>query len=343
MLMQYLGAYDLGQTGNINAKIMNNFAGTVTDVYLTGNPADFGEFEEKKINYFFHTEDETLRLKSSASKYYVYAPFLVSSEEQVILHRVDYDYGWWKFSFVEALPETTFVFTLEDNSAESRELVRDIVNSFPHTLYFDTPILFGFCDGYDLLDADFCGGSGDNRCHRDYFLNNLSVVGGVSFSKCSAQNKMGTRHRLITISNNCNPTYNTGLCIDRLAQKMYLAGNTYDYYNGAAGVSMPKARTLDILPLLIGWEDETLLNENLGDDYYKYLDEKFVEQAQFAAQLGSERIDIITTSGCNTFFSPMEIILDSISTASDRYDIISYLEQSKNQHKTLVLNGCDYQ
>jgi len=335
-LISYAGDYQNIQGSASKARAINDLLSTANDVYLTGNPTTFDGFQKVDLDYYFDTgPDQDVINSLSAGNYPVYTPLLMSPGKQMILDRVDYDYGWWRFSLVEALPEMKVIFTLEDNRHETRQIVTDILSFMPSTLYHDPPVLFGLCDDNALLNGDFCG-SGDTDCHRTYFLTymNNNIDDTDTFSRCTAA--LGSKHRLVTLSGYCSPNYVDGLCINTNSKNVYLSGLEFEYRD-----------TVDILALLIGWENTDILDHVQGKMLYDYINRKFIEHAQFASEIQSKRIDLLyadfpSPSTCRTLLSEMKNIMDSITSATDKQEIIKLLADSKSKHKSLVTNGCDY-
>lgn len=345
-LINFAGNYSGVQSETLKSRSIKNFIKVVDDVHLSGNPTEFHEFKKSEAMINFNPRDEKITGESVIGSFNIYTPLLVSPGDELILNRIDYDYGWWKFYLVEALPKMTIVFTLEDNSPEARTLMRDLTNSFPSTLYFNPPILFDYCSGDELLGADFCISSVTTQCHRNYFLNSIADISNVSFQKCTAS--LNEFHRLITISNSCSTTYTKGLCIKR-GDKAYFNGEAYNYDSrGARTVNTPNAATLDLLPLIIGWDKTDVLGNVYADNLYDYMDRKFVEQAKLAAELGSKRMDIListSTSRCIGLYNSMKSDLNQMlaNEISKKEQMIEKLEKTKETHEILVLNGCDYQ
>ena len=324
----YVSNYTLTQESIQKTKIIHNFIETAQDVYLTGNSINFTQFSYHGFSPMFDTNDPEGIYSTDTGKTEVRFPLFLASGEELFIEQNYMGIGdfseheeWWRFYFVIALPETTFVFNLIENDERVFEQISDIVNLLPYTP--DPHVRFTFCDGDTLLSFNYCN---NGYCNKYDFLEVLENTDST-FLRCS-MNLHEDRYRLITVADACHSSFNNGICIQPPLDGV---GNAY-----ITGTPEPfrYKDPLDLIAIIIGGQGYDEQNRIIGKRYYEYKNRIFAERLGLAARLMAKRAFNLANvfPGCREEYIEMSLILhtgsNSLSSILDDRDY--YLSDQAN-------------
>ncbi len=332
-LIQYAQNYaGFAETKN-EVTIMDNFRHTARDVFFSGNPVVFDDtdqydFSSCRIEYSPPNDPQIKCSFGEVAPVLVPVLFSLRNKEKSVVWRSSIDYGWWKEDFSAALPETTIIFTPEDVSEETWNLMEDIVSSFPSTSNFDVKIAFGLCDGDSLVGM--CGG---NKCEKDAFLPFIDILRNspISAEKCTVP--LNDRQVLVTISHSCSPGYvGNGICIK--PQSGY-RGFGYIYTSRPDDTYVYKD-TADILSLIIGGEKEDPFGKTGAERLYEYKNSFFTKKLSLAARIMQNRATVLKSEyqeRCDPIVSPR-------STYCVCHPLYNTLESTLSDVQSKIVEGC---
>ena len=293
-LIQYTSNYAETQKTIQKTKIMLSFLEDAGNVYLSGNSVNLSytaRYDFSSCRPVINDPDLPSISCDFGEVGTITAPslFRFRKNEAVFLDRSCLEFGFWRFCFTEAMPETEFVFAPLDNNERSWNLMFSITSYLPDTTGSNPKVTFGFCSG-DSLDESVCGGE---KCEKRDFLDVLRLShAGVSFSPCTAP--LSDRHRLITISGSCSPSFGgAGVCItppdDRGMGYAYIPGSNEAYiYKDPA----------DIVALVLG----AGTHGTSGDRLYHYKNRVLSKRLSLAGSVLSRRALLI--AHCLLYTSP---------------------------------------
>jgi hypothetical protein len=147
LVLQFSGSYmQIGESSR-QVSIVANLKKTVEDVYTTGIATDFEMRDSEVLGYnapYIQTEVTDIQLEP--------IPLIITAGQKFSVSRLEYDLGWWKFYFVEALPDTKILFMPEDEQKEDVwNALRNMTMFLPSTENVKTKVRFGIgCDGSDI-------------------------------------------------------------------------------------------------------------------------------------------------------------------------------------------------
>ncbi len=169
--------YSATQTMGSKMEEVRAFDHTAMLVYSSGNPATFTGFESFETLVY-----EAPKIKYDTGQKTLSVPlFFIPEAGEISLERQCLDSGWFRWCAVLAFPKSSKVlFTPLDNTAASRQLMRDVVSNMPSN------IEFGFCNGNDARTA----GKAD-------FLSHLDGIAGTTYQPCDVS--LPDHFRLVTI------------------------------------------------------------------------------------------------------------------------------------------------
>ena len=260
-------------------------------------------------------------------------PLIFRGGDDLALYRNEYDLGWWKFYFVEALPETKVIIVPLQRSDAVSNTMRDIVLSSPSTENVEAKTYFGFgCNGTAVYFADWERSEFVNsiipayESYEDYVMNDCSL------------DSMPTQFRdavLVTVSE----TYQQ---VDGILVMPVSDGIGYVYLNTSqpSDFQVYKSR-MDLASLIFG-----------GRKTFEHMNGKFAKELDTAADLKIREIGIISTrmqSRCITAYGALEKSLQELkvmdkSQISDRMSMESLSEkmkETKEEFDLIQSIGCD--
>jgi len=350
-LISYSSMYQHGQQNMQRADILKVFAEDARLVYVTGIPANFTYFSKyKDLNSCFITASgkavpEISCLEADVPDMAVDTPVLFSPGEQVFLSRDTLDYGWWKFSSVEAVPDTVFVFN-PVGGEEEWSIMRDIVEHLPDTSGESSlvKIQFGLCNGNGIEKP--CGGG--EFCSRDEFL--VAIRQASAYGRCTA--RLDGSMRLVTISQSCASAFaEKDVCTVPPPDPGHYVGNAYIQGSGKTYVWKDP---LDLVALSIGGSEKDEFGKSLGDKIYTYKNAVFMERLSMASRIMFWRYQLILRdmpgddeTGCRDIYSELSQVLEGIPHLNDYLDAAQMgeldgkLSQAKELYGQLVDRGCE--
>jgi hypothetical protein len=358
-LIHYTGVYITVQEDVQRVLIIQNFRKAVQDVYFTGNPVNFSDFGRLDFTLYFNGQAEPPVMKSEVGDMVFLTPMFFSPSDDIFIDRNHMDYGWFKFYFVEALPEIYIIFNPLDTGLwqdTDWELMKNITTLFPSTTGRTPKVKFGFCDGNSLSD----------NWERYDFLDSPSAVlkgphAATVFSLCNAS--MSWNQRLVTISQSCSPDFITqGICI----QPPDIYGIGYAYINGSDSSCMYKD-SLDLVAMIIGGDGMGIYGISIiGESAYEYKNKVWRDRIRLASMITGQKAQLIESelaslgieelNECRTLYSSLKGILyfnpDSIHNILSQQDyykshntgrsLLERLGEAKSVHQVLVNKGCEY-
>ncbi len=340
-LINYSGIYGSTQADINRALIMKNFMKAAQDVYMTGNPTNFTDFSRLEFDLTFRGMSDPPVIKSNTGfvpDTPVRIPLFFYPGRKIFIDRNHLDYGFWKFYFVEAVPEMTVIFTI---TGDQTDLAEVIVDYFPSTQYFEPKMKFGFCS--NLFTGRDCGTAAvPDFCERYQF----QASGYVYQSECT-EDLSAKKYRLVKISDPCNSAEG-GICIEPPLTDQHFIG--YAYLSGSRYLYKDP---VDLVALIIGGEEEDMFGTPLGETLYKYKNRVFRERLLLASKIFSRRAILLSPgSECASDYTNFASALNSIQgtlSESDYYtdpylvrDLLDELDQAESHYDTLVGKGCEY-
>jgi hypothetical protein len=328
VLLRFSGSYmEIGESGK-QVDILIDLKKTIEDVYTTGIPSDYEmqNFEKTIILYSpptIITSISPLNLDP--------VPTLFVPGEIISVHRGEYDLGWWKFYFIEALPEMKIIFSPLNNSDVVWNTIGAIVEYFPSTENVNTKVRFGSCCNktsyFFLLDWE-----------RENFLyilpilpKELSESYGCEFTVC----QLPEDYTRVAISEDFVETNVTLIVpIDNHTGFVYLntsnSSEKYFYKN-----------PMDIVSLILG-----------GRKFYDYMNKKFLKELGIASDLKRREVELLIPkvgSTCGILYSELSDSLLSIKllTGKDynhQVEMIKLNErigESFERYNLLESEGCE--
>lgn len=331
-LISYSGQYSTVQTSLQKNIVVRNFIDLAKNVYLTGISANHTDFARAKVDVLFSAPGGQPIISFSGGNMNVGFPLLLRPGRELYIHRNGLDFGWWKFYFVEALPDMDIIFNPLDTDSESWSLIKSIVWIFPSTLDSKVKIGFGFCDGIQIAGP----------YDRYDFLNNIYSFSMQDFNECKLA--LGNKTILVSVSAQCseNITNSSDVCIRRPLNGIgyaFAGNNTYLYKDVA-----------DLAAIIIGAGDGFLSN-----DLYTLKNSFFRKELSTAARVMQQRAILISQSTakaqCVQMFSEFRNVLgeiENILATPDYYKdersvtvLSDALSRSKDKYDQLVLEGCE--
>ncbi len=305
-LVNYAGSYATVQEEMRLGKVLQNFDKGARDVYTTGNPAPYDGFSKVKGEVSFDVTPPA-GLFTELGKQSLSVPTFFVIDDKMLLGRGEQNLGWYKFTYVVAVPETQIIFN--PMTEDARDLIEDVVEMTPSTMGFEPKIVFGFCDGTEI-DADFCGPGGDQPCEKELFLKELKTA-DMSTQKCRTY--VGPNRKLFTISSACSLIYtDTGVCAKLPnAQGM---GDAFVYGVG----EFRYHDALDLLVLLIGGNrmDPLDVFGYWAENMYIYKNRVFAEEVGRVARVTADTSDLVASALTSEFEAGY------INELSDYYECI---------------------
>ena len=355
-LVSYAGNYAGMQSDTQRAKILRNFDRLSQDVYYTGIPTDYNDFS--LVSWPSITVDPTppAGIVTSLGKSAFSVPTLFSYGERMVMSKATEDFGWWKFSVVEAMPPKRVVLNVEDSDDAAWDTVRSLVIALPSTLALDNKVTFAFCDGNEII-FNLCGEG--VSCEKDYFLPVISKLRGSS-GPCTAA--LSGSDMLVTFARTCSPGAR-GLCVETPNPQgignAYLQGSEkpFIYKDG-----------LDLAALLIGGSGSDIFGLG-GEKLWKHKNRAFADDISLAADIAGQSALLLSrritdeiaagrlspdapTAGCRQLYTELKGDTDTIKTVLENPDyyiqfgeigkLKKALDDAKSVYLQLQSRGCEY-
>lgn len=339
MLLRFSGSYtEIGQASK-EATVLKNFEKASQDVYVTGVPSNF-TFKMESEKAIFDYKPPYLRTTLGPLEFNYMLLFFEKGSE-VFIDRKELDFNWWRFQWVEALPETRIVFIPLNNTDVVWDTMQKIVNNLPITDKFGPNTGFDFgCNGTIWTHKQSWNGK--------KFSTYIQIIRHfITLDRLCEQNIKNDcpECKIVIISDNSGV-----IQIDKEILVVPNNDNVTGYvYLNSSGVldSYFYKNPLDIVALILG-----------GKDFYDYENKVFLERLNTMSNAKTNELDLLIlylndpTSICSTSYSSFISVLNSVSEFSDlskvdyrnednmtRLD--QHLEESKTQYKYLESIGCE--
>jgi hypothetical protein len=363
-LINYAGIYTEMQENTQCMLITKNFIKAAEDVYLSGNGVAYDDFSRLECDIIFDGTVEPALIRTMAGDQAVRTPMVFVPGEKLLIEKESLDYGWWRFDFVEALPEMTIIFNPQEAGEDTLGLINSIVDMFPDTTGKTPKIRFGFCDGGKIIKP--CD-NGASFCEGFRFF---SHVDGLSapMEECE---RAGHGQTLVRISRTCSASSgsstSSGVCI----APPDASGLGYAYLNGSANSYIYKIsfsgshsnNPLDLVALIAGADRRNVYGP-VADNLYEYENAMFRQELELMSNVMWHRSSLITQNlpaqpgqyseneRCREMHTSLMAPLDSINTivSDGEYyrnpaavaGLLSGLASADSIYQDIVGAGCDY-
>jgi hypothetical protein len=337
MLLRFSGSYtEIGEASK-EATVLKNFEKASQDVYVTGVPSNF-TFKMESEKAIFDYKPPYLRTTLGPLEFNYMLLFFEKGSE-VFIDKKELDFNWWRFQWVEALPETRIVFIPLNDTDVVWDTMQKIVNNLP------TTDRFGPNTGFDF------------GCNETKWTHSQKWNGKKFSTYIQIIRHFITRDRLCEqeIKNECPEckiviiSDNGGVVqVDKEILVVPNSNSTGYVYLNSSGVldSYFYKNPLDIVALLLG-----------GKDFYDYENKVFLERLNTMSNAKTNEITLLnlhpsTNPSCTGPYSDLISILNSVSEYSDLSKVDygnednmtmldQHLEESKIQYKYLESIGCE--
>ncbi len=340
-LITYAGNYGNTQDSVQKVRILKAFAQDVNSVYLTGIPINFTNFRKYDFSSCMMKAEEgdmpEISCAFDTPGIPVETPLIFYPGSSVYIGKFSMSYGWWSFGFVEAVPDTVFIFNPVENTGENWQLIRDIVEYLPDTSSERdlVKIKFGLCSGNEIVYG--CGGM---PCSKKVFYPSIDSLKGA-YSRCTAA--LDKNMRLITISSSCNQYMSErDVCINPNS----IRGVGSAYIKGS-GTEYAYRDMLDLVALSIGGGEKDDFGTPNGERIYEYKNSVFLDRIYLAARVMSNRaLQLSQNPGvgedCRTNYALLSTKLDTVYRAISAILIMKNKDYIKNPalyqtYKTLLI------
>lgn len=329
-LINYSGVYSQIQGTFQRNVVVKNFLETVNNVYLTGIPVNYNDFSKVDVDLYYRAKEAVLGF--SGGSFPVRFPLLLKPGKRLYIYRNALNYGWWKFYFIEALPDIDIIFNPLEEDTEN--LVRGIVKVFPSTMITGPKLRFGFCNGTSV---------GERYGQHD-FLNMIYDL--PVLEKCNA--KLGKKQVLVTISGNCNQYFiDNGICLTKS-----LEGTGYAFINASDEVYLYKD-PVDVAAMIIGGNERNEFGV-LAESLFVHKNNMFRDELLVATKVIGRRAFLVSqniaNADCSRKFMDFRDVLLEINGMvlekeyyrfEDVKNLQTKLSESKDLYMELVNMGCE--
>jgi len=359
-LTNYAGIYTEMQGNTQCMLLINNFDKAAEDVYLSGNSVVYDGFSKPECDVIFDGKMKPAVIRSIAGQQVTRIPMIFVPGEELLIERKSLDYGWWKFDFVEALPEMTIVFNPMVINDDTRGLMNSIVDLFPDTTGRTPKIRFGFCNGDTIIRP--CDG-GASFCEGFRFFSHVDGLSAIP-QECE---QLGHGQTLVRISNDCSGYSGEGVCI----APPDASGVGHAYINGSAGSYLYKIsfsgshsnNPLDLVALIAGADRESIYG-SFAESMYVHENTMMREELELMSDAMWHRSSLVSqnlpgqpenyneNSQCRDLHGAFMIELKSINdiVSDDDYytkpasvaGLLGALSRAESAYQDMVSSGCDY-
>ena len=334
ILLRFAGSYmQIGESSR-QVSLMVNFKKTLENVYTTGVSDDF-EFAGTEVitNY----APPFLMTTFSSSVDMEPIPLLLVPGKKLSVYRNEYDVGWWKFYFIEALPDTKILFVPKGDADKTMPVIRSVAFMLPSTE--NTATKTNFYVGCD----DDATGHYDMRerykfLEEKIYLLMTKMESGYEPTLCDEEYFKKKNYSVITISEKLEEVDFLVKPVENGMGYVYIKGKDgyeeYVYKNG-----------FDVVALLLG-----------GKGMYEYANEKFFREMDVAISLSVNEAGILMTNPsmnkrCGNQLNEFITVLSSIKENTpkirgqnpkqeDVAEFISLMDQSAEKYRELDSLGC---
>jgi hypothetical protein len=363
-LIYYSGVYSEMQRHTQCMMITQNFIKASEDVYLSGNGLGFDDFSRLDCETEFDGLVDPAVISTMAGQQRVRLPVLFVPGDSLLIEKRTLDYGWWKFDFVEALPDMTIVFNPTVVNSDTIGLMNSIVDMFPDTTGSTPKIRFGFCSGGTIIKP--CDG-GASFCEGFRFFSHVDNL-AVPMADCSLA---GPGQTLVKVSSSCPGTNSSGICIEPPAPTgigaAYVNGSADTYHYKISFSGTRSNNPIDLVALIVGGDRRNGLGL-IADNLYHHENEHFRKELELMSKVMWHRSQLIAQNlpgqpgqysenqKCRELHTQLMGPLNAINAiVSDTGSSIPYyknpsssaglLQEMANAdgiYQDIVANGCDY-
>jgi hypothetical protein len=348
VLVTYAGSYSQVGEAGVRQKTLDVFLQDVDNVMLTGNSINFSAFGKGDYTSCHPRPTRPPKIwcfidEKSIESESLLVPILTRIGNEVLITRESIDLGWTRLDYVLALDQVRVIFNPLDTSDETWSALRQAVAGFPDTSNQYPKVLFGFCDGQDLIFDTL-----DQTWERDYFSRILNQPRhDMSFSLCTADKP--SRNVLVTVSGSCTQSLaSSGICL-----KPILGSTGYAYITGSSKTYVYKDHA-DLAALIAGGDRKSVLGDFVGEEIWEFKNQYFLDFLETASESMERRIDFIVQSlagdpDCSASYIDLRNSITSIKTLStgDPYEmdemtlLMTELSQASRIWKELEIMGCE--
>jgi len=387
-ILQYTSSYEDIQQLSHSAIILGNFNKVAGDVYLTNNPIDFNDFSYFDLGAcftLFNLPDDPV-IRCNDIEYPTTLPMIFHSGDKVLIDGSYIDNGWWKTNYLLVYPELRILFNPLEENNDVKEIMIQITSMFncewgvegymcsdiaggsayATSLTLQPRVKFGFCDGnsYNTKMCDSDDDEYDDVCERYYFFPLIFAdYGEIELCEAEFPNDL---FKVVTITKDCfstdpinppNPInlyedLEKGVCIETSSSgvgRMRIAGSTTVYIY---------KDILDIMALVIGGDEMSIFNKNLGRSNYVFKNEVMSRRLALAAKVEYERHKLLwilnKNVDCDPFYAMItealcsstdskticQLALGDYYDQSTMLDLRTKLDQAESAYRHLRNYGC---
>jgi hypothetical protein len=314
---------------NTQANIMLGFRKTVGDVYASGIPADYAIKDSRSLIVAYtppeiHTKVATVSMEPVTT---IFVP-----GDKLGIHRMEYDLGWWKYYYIEALPETTVFFNPLSNSEEVWSDIYGVVKSLPSSENIATKMYFGLG----------CNSTSDQGVFTNWEREKILKYEKTMFTRLSEAGFTPV------ICGNFNREWKTIVVSPTFTETGHPLMFTLSNGTGMLymNTSQPEKAffyktPMDVVSAILG-----------GEDLYDYENRDFLAQLALASSLKMEETGLLmqrSASECLPFFEEFRTTLESLrGLASQDYndpvkmgELAIKMEESRQRFLELQVRGCE--
>lgn len=363
-LINYSAVYSEMQRHTQCMMITSNFIKAAGDVYLSGSGLGFDDFSRLDCGIEFDGLIDPAVIITMAGQQHVRTPMLFVPGDSLLIEKRSLDYGWWKFDFVEALPDMTIIFNPTVVNTDTKGLMNSIVDMFPDTTGSTPKIRFGFCSDGTIIEP--CNG-GTSFCEGFRFFSQVENL-VVPMADCYLA---GPGQTLVKISSACPGTNSSGICIEPPAATgvgaAYVNGSSDPYYYKISYSGTRSNNPIDLAALIVGGDRSNSLGL-VADNLYHHENEMFRKELELMSEVLWHRSQLIAQNlpgqpgqytenqKCRElhtqFMGPLAVInmivADTGSSTpyyKDPASVAGLLQEMNNAdriYQDILANGCDY-
>ncbi len=329
LIFRFSGSYlEIGETGT-RADVLMNLKKGVEDVYTGGISQDYRIRNSDDLILLYEppelfTTVTTLDFRP--------VPALILPEENVGIHRIEYDLGWWKFYFVEVLPDTTLLFNPTENTEEIWKYIYGMVRALPST---------------ENLESKFYFALGCNSTPHDYPIHNWEREKMMKYERGMKSNLDTAGFRPV-LCEGVNPEWKAVVISGDFTETDHPliipsgngSGLFYPNTSDPAGQVFFKT-PVDLVSLLF-W----------GEDGFDYMNREFLGQLSAAAEMRIRENSLLAPRSsveCIMLYGEFNTILEDVSGLSEEdhrnigkmAGLAERLEESERKYSEIRYEGCE--
>ncbi len=324
IVLRFVASYM--ETGEISKQATDalSLKKIIEDVYTTGISTNI-QFKKNPVTFYTPPN-----IVTKAGTLILEQPTMLVSGKELFVYRGERDFGWWKFYFVGALPETKIIFIPLNKTEKVWSIIGALAMISPSTGESGPYTTFSLgCNGTYILDNDWS---------REYFLTivipYLKTVTVSNFNDCQLRG-----YTVVTVSENYTDFLNreNGILITPIDNQ-----TGYVYKGSITGEKKYFYKDpVDILFLLFN-----------GDDGYNYINKEFLNEIEMAADINERESSLLsqhTDSACSSAYQKFSMSLNSLKKEAEgdytnereMKRFIDVLENVNKDYENLKVLGCE--